>query len=293
MLFSANFDRRRTNPLIYVKFWKKACIPALLVGAELWTVTKTGLDKLERCQRWFLKKLFYLPDYIESSILYIISGLPTISTLLHQKRLYFLGRIISLKKIPKVVSDIFRARLQTLNDNNLVAPQGFLGEIAQSLKMFDLTSYQSLWQRVSIFPTYRKWKQIVNCRIFKFEREAFATLALEKPIVDFTLSAFSSCTPCRFWELTSINPDLVPKFQTQLQLLVNASLQGGPPWLRGTGKDLCPLCKLESEDDYNFLFKCKIMKPKWDKFWSKLFNTIHTRCEHEASIANGFINNLI
>ena len=34
------------------------------------------------------------------------------------------------------------------------------------------------------------------------------------------------------------------------------------------------------------------MKPEWDKFWSKLFNTIHTQCEHEASIANGFINNL-
>ena len=121
MLFSANFDRRRTNPRIYVKFWKKACIPALVFGAELWTVTKTGLDKLERCQRWFLEKHFYLPDYIESSILYIISGLPTISTLLHQKRLYFLGRIISLKKIPRVVSGILRARLHTLDDNNLVA----------------------------------------------------------------------------------------------------------------------------------------------------------------------------
>ena len=87
---------------------------------------------MERCQRWFLKKLFYLPDYIESSILYIISGLSTISTLLHQKRLYFLGRIISLKKIPKIVFDIFMARLHTLDDNNLVAPQGFLDEIAHT-----------------------------------------------------------------------------------------------------------------------------------------------------------------
>ena len=246
---------------------------------------------MERCQRWFLKKLFYLPDYIESFILYIISGLPTISTLFHQKRLYFLGRIISLKKIAKVVSDIFRARLQTLDDNNLVAPQGFLGDIAQSLKMFDLTPYLLLWQRVSIFPMYRKWKQIVNYRIFKLESGAFATHALEKPIVEFTLSAFP-VAPCKFWELTSINPDLVLKFQTQLRLLVNSGLQGGPPWLRGTSNDLCPLCKLESEDNYHFLFKCKIMKPEWDKFWSKLFNTIHIRCEHEASIANGFINNL-
>ena len=170
MLFSANFDRRRTNPLIYVKFWKKACIPALLFGAKLWTATKTGLDKLERCQRWFPKKLFYLPDYIESTILYIISGLPTISTLLHQKRLYFLGRIISLKKIPKIVSDIFKARLHTLDDNNFVAPQGFLGEIAQSLKLFGLTSYLLLWQRVSMFPTYRKWKQIVIVCTISFER---------------------------------------------------------------------------------------------------------------------------
>ena len=68
--------------------------------------------------------------------------------------------------------------------------------------------------------------------------------------------------------------------------------KGGPLWLWGTCKDLCPLCKLETEDNYHFLFKCKIMKPEWDKVWFKLFNTVHTRCEHEASIANGFINNL-
>ena len=55
---------------------------------------------------------------------------------------------------------------------------------------------------------------------------------------------------------------------------------------------LCPLCKLETEDNYHILFKCKIMKLEWEKFCSKLFNTIHTRCEHEASIADGFINNL-
>ena len=243
MLFSAN------KPPDLYQVLEKACIPALLFGAELWTVTKTGLDKLQSCQRWFLKKLFYLPDYIESTILYIISGFPTISTLSHQKRLYFLGRFTSLKKIPKIVSDIFRARLHTFDDNNLVAPQGFLGEIAQSLKMFDLTSYLLLWQKVSIFPSFIKWKQIVNYRIFKFEREAFATLVLEKPIVDFTLSTLYSCTPCKFWALTSINPDLVPNFQTQLRLLVNAGLEGGPPCLRGARKDLCSLCKLEIEDN--------------------------------------------
>ena len=41
MLFTANFDRRRTNPMIHLKFWKQSCIPTLLFGSELWTLTAT------------------------------------------------------------------------------------------------------------------------------------------------------------------------------------------------------------------------------------------------------------
>ena len=51
MLFSADFDRRRMNPVVYIKFWRQACIPALLFEAELPTVIKSGLENLERCQR--------------------------------------------------------------------------------------------------------------------------------------------------------------------------------------------------------------------------------------------------
>ena len=90
MLFSADFDRRRINPMVYIiKFWRQACIPALFFGAELWTVTKSGLEKLERCQRWFLKKLFHLPDFADSLLLNVLSGLPTIGSLLHKKKPYF------------------------------------------------------------------------------------------------------------------------------------------------------------------------------------------------------------
>ena len=30
MIFSSDFDRRKTKPLIYIKFWKQACLPCLL-----------------------------------------------------------------------------------------------------------------------------------------------------------------------------------------------------------------------------------------------------------------------
>ena len=29
MIFSSNLDRRKINPLVYVKFWKQACLPRL------------------------------------------------------------------------------------------------------------------------------------------------------------------------------------------------------------------------------------------------------------------------
>ena len=45
----------------------------------------------------------------------IIRGLPTIGSLLYQKKLYFLGRILTLPKVPKVVPDILKLRLNMLN----------------------------------------------------------------------------------------------------------------------------------------------------------------------------------
>ena len=132
MLFSADFDRRKMNPMVYIKFWRQACIPALLFGAELWTVTKSGLEKLERCLRWFLKKLFHLPDFVDSLLLNIISGLPTVGSLLHQKKLYFLGRILTLPEVPKVVLDILKLRLNMLNVDSDSNSIGFLSEILHS-----------------------------------------------------------------------------------------------------------------------------------------------------------------
>ena len=70
-IFSSNVDRRKTNPLIYVKFWRQACLPYLLFGAELFTITPSLLLELERCQSWFLKKLFYVSDFAPRALLLI------------------------------------------------------------------------------------------------------------------------------------------------------------------------------------------------------------------------------
>ena len=69
MLFSSKFDRRKVNPLTYIKFWRQACLPALLYGTELFTLTPTLLTKFERCQQWFLKNVFYVPKFAPCQLL--------------------------------------------------------------------------------------------------------------------------------------------------------------------------------------------------------------------------------
>ena len=47
MILSSNVDRRKANPSIYVKFWRQACLPSLLFGAELFTLTTSLTLELE------------------------------------------------------------------------------------------------------------------------------------------------------------------------------------------------------------------------------------------------------
>ena len=60
--------------LIYIKFWRQACLPTLLYGTELFTLTPTLLAKVERCQQWFLKNVFYVPKFAPCQILLKLSG---------------------------------------------------------------------------------------------------------------------------------------------------------------------------------------------------------------------------
>ena len=94
MIFSSHLDRRKINPLIYVKFWRQACLLSFLFGAELFTLTLGLLQKLERCQSWFLKHIFHVPSFTLGPILLKMSGLNSVASEIAIKKLLFLERMI-------------------------------------------------------------------------------------------------------------------------------------------------------------------------------------------------------
>ena len=132
MNFSSDFNRRKTNPLIYIKFWRQACLPSLLFGTELFTLNASQLIRFECCQQWFLKNIFYVPAIAPSSPLLKISGLNSIEAAIDLKKLMFLGHLITEPKMAPAVRSLSSSRLDSFFNANITS-RGVLATICDSL----------------------------------------------------------------------------------------------------------------------------------------------------------------
>ena len=151
MIFSSKFARRKTTPLVCIKFWKQACLPSLLFGSELFTMTPSLLLKLERCQLWFLKNIFYVPSFAHSTLILKLSVLNSVESEIDVKRLLFLGRLITETNVATVVNNLFRNRAESYFDSN-VSSTGVLPNICEALRKYGLFDYFKLWFETSVFP---------------------------------------------------------------------------------------------------------------------------------------------
>ena len=125
-----------------------------------------------------------MPDFVDSLLLKVISGVSTIDSLLHHKNLS-LQNPFALSKGPKVFSDILKLRLNVMNTDSNSKPVGFLGEILHSLEAYNLLPYPQLWQRVSISPSYNRLLTA------EFSSACFLTASQEKPVVKVTSDSFT------------------------------------------------------------------------------------------------------
>ena len=193
MIFSCHLDRRKVNPLIYVKFWRQACLPSLLFGAELFMLTPGLLLKLKSCQSWFLKHIFYVPTFTPGPILLKMSGLNSVASEISIKKLLFLGRLITEPNISPTVRNLFQCRAESYFDTNVTSAGVLLG-ISEALVKYDLFHHFESWYNSSIFPSYENWKIIVSDRIQVSENDAWLhsgtiiqTCILFEPVLEICL----------------------------------------------------------------------------------------------------------
>ena len=192
MLFSANFDRRKVNLLVYIKLWRQACLPSLLYGTELFTITQTLLEKFERCQQWFLKHVFYVPEFAPERLLLKLSRLNSIESEIALKKLLFLGQ-----KMTPALQSLFELRSKSLFYANIIS-LGVLPSICEALHKFDLFLYFDEWFQNSVFPTCTSWKLIVKRKIKDYEENAWLSFVSDRPNFQIARSCLANLSPESF-----------------------------------------------------------------------------------------------
>ena len=186
------------------------------------------LIKLERCQQWFLKNIFYVPVFAPCSLLLKLSALNSTEAEIDLKKLMFLGRLITEPKMAPAVRSLFSSRLDSFFDANITS-RGVLATICDSLHKYNLFHYLELWFRESTFPTYSNWKTIVKTKILEKEANDWFRFCSDHPSMRVAQTCLESISPYQFWSIADHYPDLVSRLHVQIRLMGNFGLNGGVP----------------------------------------------------------------
>ena len=262
MLFSANIDRRKTNPLIYVKYYKQVCLPSLSFDSDIFSLTPTLLSRLKLCQRWFLKIIFHVQKFASSIFIERLAGINSVESEIEYHKLLFIGRLLFVPNLQVTVKTLFRTRIESFYDEK-ISSIGVFSIIFEALCKHDLLIYLEEWRRTAIFPTYSVWKKLVKERIILFELNRWSDHCLNHPNMEISRLYLENMPPDTFWSISNKFPDLVKHLNQQEHLIAKYGLNGGVPWLCGTNGAYCFFCQEEVEDCSHFSWAVKLLRLIW------------------------------
>ena len=291
MIFLSNVDRRKANPLIYVKFWRQACLPSLLFGAELFMITPSLLLELERCQSWFLKKLFYVPDFAPRALPFRLTELNSIEAEIDMRKLLFLGHLVTEPRMAPSLRNLLRSRTESLFDKDLKSI-GILLSICEALNKYDLFNYFEIWFNSSTFLTYGNWKSIVKNKVRNLESRLWLEFCSGHPNMHVAQACLENVSLSKFWSLADLYPDLVSCYHTQVRLMGNLCLNGGISWLFKTEGSLCFICKENTETVYHHFIECLPFRDNYNSLWFNLKTKIINFNQIDGIMMSDVITNL-
>ena len=179
-------------------------------------------------QQWFLKHVFYVPEFAAKRLLLKLSRLNSIESEIALRKLLFLGHLITGQKMTPALQRLFELRSKSLFDANIIS-LGVLPSICEALHKFDLFLYFDEWFQYSIFPTYTSWKQIVKRKIKDYEENAWLSFVNDHPNFQIARSCLANLSPEKFWAITAEYPDLVCRLHVQIRMIGWLGLNGGIP----------------------------------------------------------------
>jgi hypothetical protein len=147
------------SPLVKTKLWVRIALPKMLYGAELWTLNREKLSKLEKVQNTFLRVCLGLLSGTSGSAVRGLLGLWTVGAEIDKRKLLFLRRLICASE-DCVYRRVFMIRLNRWrwNPNKIT---GFVPDLVGILQKYCLWEYMDNFLQSGNFPFKSEWKKTV------------------------------------------------------------------------------------------------------------------------------------
>ena len=239
------------HPCTSFKLYSSLCIPILLYGCELWSLTKSEVTMLERVHCKILRTIQGLPLRCPSIALRHLMGVPSVLSMIHQRQLNFMYSLstLPLDSLPHVV---FEKRLASS------PPLGIIPSLHQLVQLYDLPAIPTIlsgdWSKLS-------WKRWLKKMFQSLDYSTFIDTCSNLPLSDCD---FRLGKPISHWMVCQGLPSLTKENNFRIRLLVNC---------HGLEEDACrfrhrrftnchrhdPTCRLcgqEPEDPSHFIIRC-------------------------------------
>ena len=235
------------HPLTSSRLYSTLCIPILLYGAELWSLTKTELLFLERVHRKILRTILGLPTRSPSSCLQILLGIQSISCLIQLRAFNF---IISTANLPpdSLPKRVMLARAKLAPGKGIIC---VYEKILNDLSLPDLSSVLTSSPKASAWKSFAKKHLAICAQLDFFENcENYLISSCE----------FKLFKPSVHWTTTVGNTKLTRLNNFRIRLLVGCDgLNHDTSRFRNrkvANPAQCCLCSLGTEDAEHFISKC-------------------------------------
>ena len=250
------------HPLTSLRLYKSYCLPILLYGCELWSLTQTELTLLERTHRKILRTISGMPIRCKSLALQQSLGTISIRSLIHQRQLNFIHSFTSLPpdSLPSV---IFVKRMA-----GPFSPRSSLTIFHSLVDTYKLPSIPSV---LSNHLSRSQWKSLIKRCLLASEFSSYVTECAHLPLSDYPPSRLGK--PYPHWLVTLGFPNISRKNISRMRVLFNcgglesdicrfrpSSPSPSPP------SAICKLCNLAPEDAFHFIAQCPALSPARDAF---------------------------
>ena len=201
-------------PPTSMKIYKSVVLPRALYGCELWSSPATcHISQLEKAHRFCIKYIQNLPVYTRTDICLSMVGAYPIEFDIDYRKLLFLGQLCRLFT-GHFCKQLFNYRLVTFYKYKSCTQQGFVSDIVDVLRKYDIEYYLTEYMSNTSFPTKSQWKSIIRRAIHTRSNEDWLTrVQLDRQLNSFLFIKPQLLYNSELWEMSRSSSSTLTSYQ--------------------------------------------------------------------------------